>query len=169
MRGSLEWVPLYLVGGTVPLAEIHTDTRQVRLCEGQSLFDQQDVELHPLCLCLLAVGIIGLLPRFLPLLLPHVVHIQSPHTVTTTKPTLLQSLQVVMEWFLIAPIGFVVEEVFFRGTLGTHLHRGEEGTDWLSAIFVSALWGLWHLPTQAISSSGARAATWLSTTPSCPA
>lgn len=46
VRGSLEWLPLYLVDGTVPLAEIHTDTRQVRLCEGQSLFDQQDVELH---------------------------------------------------------------------------------------------------------------------------
>lgn len=48
VRGSLERVPLYLVGGTAPLAEIHTATRQVRLCEGQSLFDQRDVELHPL-------------------------------------------------------------------------------------------------------------------------
>jgi len=47
-KDRLEWVPLYLVGGALPLAEIHTGTRQVRLCEGQSLFDQQDVELHPL-------------------------------------------------------------------------------------------------------------------------
>ncbi len=48
VRGRLEWVPLYRVGGTVPLAEIHTDTHRVRLCEGQGqpLFDQQEVELH---------------------------------------------------------------------------------------------------------------------------
>ncbi len=49
-----------------------------------------------------------------------------------------------------APVGFVVEEVFFRGALDTYLHHGEEGTGWLSAIFVSALWGLWHLPGQTI-------------------
>ena len=50
VRGRLEWVPLYRVGGTVPLAEIHTGTHRVRLCEGQGqpLFDQQEVELHPL-------------------------------------------------------------------------------------------------------------------------
>ena len=68
----------------------------------------------------------------------------------TTKPALLQSLEIATEWFLIAPIGFVVEEVFFRGALDTYLHRGEEGTGWLSAIFVSALWSLWHLPGQTI-------------------
>jgi hypothetical protein len=103
-------------------------------------------------LCLLTVGIIGLLPQFLSLLLPQVVHIKSAHSVTTTQPTLLQSLEIVTQWFLIAPVGFVVEEVFFRGALDTYLHRGEEGTGWLSAIFVSALWGLWHLPHQALSS-----------------
>jgi membrane protease YdiL (CAAX protease family) len=55
-------------------------------------------------------------------------------------------------WSLIAPVGFVVEEVFFRGALDTYLHRGEAGTGWLSARGVSALWGVWHLPGQAISS-----------------
>ena len=50
VRGRLDWVPLYRVGSTVPLAEIHTATHQVRVCEseGQSLFFQQEVELHPL-------------------------------------------------------------------------------------------------------------------------
>lgn len=28
---------------------------------------------------------------------------------------------------------------------------GKKGTGWLSAIVVSALWGLWHLPGQAIA------------------
>jgi membrane protease YdiL (CAAX protease family) len=39
-----------------------------------------------------------------------------------------------------------MEEVFFRGVLDTYLRQGEEGIGWLSAIFLSALWGLWHLP-----------------------
>jgi hypothetical protein len=103
-------------------------------------------------LCLLTVGIIGLLPQFLSLLLPHIVHIKSGHTLTTPHPTFLQGLEIATQWFLIAPIGFVVEEVFFRGALDTYLHRGEEGTGWLSAIFVSALWGLWHLSTQSPTS-----------------
>jgi membrane protease YdiL (CAAX protease family) len=100
-------------------------------------------------LCIVTVGIIGLLPQFLSLLLPHVLHF---HTASqaTTPPTFLQSLTITTEWFLIGPVGFVIEEVFFRGALDTYLHRGEQGTGWLSAIVVSALWGLWHLPSQAI-------------------
>jgi hypothetical protein len=102
-------------------------------------------------LCVLTVGLLGLLPQFLSLLLPHVLHIHTAHPVTTAQPTLLQSLEIAAEWFLISPVGFVVEEVFFRGALDTYLHRGEEGIGWLSAIFVSALWGVWHLPGQALS------------------
>lgn len=50
VRGRLEWVTLYLVGSTDPFAEIHTATRQVRLCEGVGLplLNQQEVELRPL-------------------------------------------------------------------------------------------------------------------------
>lgn len=102
-------------------------------------------------LCVLTVGLIGLLPQFLSLLLLHLVRIHTAHPVTTAQPTLLQSLEIAAEWFLISPVGFVVEEVFFRGALDTYLHRGEEGTGWLSAIFVSVLWGVWHLPGQALS------------------
>ncbi len=100
-------------------------------------------------LCIVTVGIIGLLPQFLSLLLPHVLHL---HTAShaTTPPTFLQSLNITTSWFLIGPVGFVIEEVFFRGALDTYLHRGEQGTGWLSAIVVSALWGLWHLPSQVI-------------------
>jgi hypothetical protein len=62
-------------------------------------------------------------------------------------PALLPGLQVGAVSFLFGlPAGFTVEEVFFRGALDTYLHRGEAGTGWLSAIFLSALWGLWHLP-----------------------
>jgi membrane protease YdiL (CAAX protease family) len=53
--------------------------------------------------------------------------------------------------FLLGPVGFIVEEVFFRGGLDTYLHHGEKGTGWLSAIYVSALWGLWHLQGPALT------------------
>ncbi|MGZ7090315.1 MAG: CPBP family intramembrane glutamic endopeptidase [Candidatus Angelobacter sp.] len=44
------------------------------------------------------------------------------------------------------PLVFVVEEVSFRGALDTHIqHPGERGGIW-SAILVSSLWGLWHVP-----------------------
>jgi membrane protease YdiL (CAAX protease family) len=52
-----------------------------------------------------------------------------------------------IRWLLLyLPVGFVLEEVFFRGALDTHVHdeRGAGGV-W-SALFVSALWGVWHLP-----------------------
>lgn len=46
----------------------------------------------------------------------------------------------------LVPGMFVVEEVVFRGLLDTHLHRLGERRELLSAIYVSALWGVWHLP-----------------------
>jgi membrane protease YdiL (CAAX protease family) len=42
--------------------------------------------------------------------------------------------------------GFVVEEVAFRGLVDAHVHRPGESRARLSALFVSALWGLWHVP-----------------------
>lgn len=44
------------------------------------------------------------------------------------------------------PISFVVEEVSFRGAFDAHVHDPEESRGLFSALFVSALWGLWHLP-----------------------
>lgn len=43
------------------------------------------------------------------------------------------------------PATFLLEEVSFRGAIDTHVHDGEP-RGWRSAVFVSALWGLWHLP-----------------------
>lgn len=59
-------------------------------------------------------------------------------------------------WFLLyLPAVFVVEEVFFRGVLDSYLHRTDSGTGWLSATFVSALWGLWHLPIYFVAGGSA--------------
>jgi len=44
------------------------------------------------------------------------------------------------------PVAFVVEEVLFRGILDPYLHGSTPGPDRTSALYGSALWGLWHLP-----------------------
>jgi membrane protease YdiL (CAAX protease family) len=43
-------------------------------------------------------------------------------------------------------VTFVAEEIAFRGAL-TARHNHGDGRSWKSGLFVSALWGLWHLPT----------------------
>jgi membrane protease YdiL (CAAX protease family) len=49
------------------------------------------------------------------------------------------------------PVVFVMEEVLFRGLLDTYLHGSTPGPDRGSALYGSALWGLWHLPVAFIS------------------
>jgi membrane protease YdiL (CAAX protease family) len=44
------------------------------------------------------------------------------------------------------PVSFMIEEVTFRGMLDGHLYRPGETKDMWPAIFVSALWGVWHFP-----------------------
>ena len=44
------------------------------------------------------------------------------------------------------PVTFLLEEVWFRGVLDSHLHHPGEARGAQSAIYVSALWGLWHYP-----------------------
>jgi len=44
------------------------------------------------------------------------------------------------------PATFLLEEVTFRGALDAHVHHDSEARGWQSAVLVSTLWGLWHLP-----------------------
>jgi len=44
------------------------------------------------------------------------------------------------------PATFLLEEVSFRGALDAHAHHDGETRGWQSAVFVSTLWGVWHLP-----------------------
>jgi hypothetical protein len=45
-RGTVAWVPLFLHEDAIPFAEIDPVSRQVRLCAGQELLDQQEVVFH---------------------------------------------------------------------------------------------------------------------------
>jgi membrane protease YdiL (CAAX protease family) len=47
------------------------------------------------------------------------------------------------------PVVFVMEEVLFRGLLDPYM-RGSPGHDRASALYGSALWGLWHLPVMSV-------------------
>lgn len=59
-----------------------------------------------------------------------------------------------VRWFLLyLPVTFVLEEVFFRGALDGHVYRVGESRGLVSAVFVSALWGLWHLPVTSARAS----------------
>jgi membrane protease YdiL (CAAX protease family) len=47
---------------------------------------------------------------------------------------------------LYIPVCFVLEEVAFRGAVDAHVHQPGERWALLSAVYVSVLWALWHLP-----------------------
>jgi membrane protease YdiL (CAAX protease family) len=49
------------------------------------------------------------------------------------------------------PVVFVMEEVLFRGLLDAYLHGSTPGADRASALYGSALWGIWHLPVAFIA------------------
>ncbi len=40
----------------------------------------------------------------------------------------------------------VMEEVAFRGLLDSHIHQQGDFRGWASSAYLSALWGIWHLP-----------------------
>ena len=50
--------------------------------------------------------------------------------------------------FLYLPAVFLLEEVVFRGMLDSHLQHEGEGHGLLTAVYVSVLWGLWHIPVR---------------------
>ena len=49
-------------------------------------------------------------------------------------------------FLLYMPVCFVMEEVFFRGGIDSYVQRDGDRFGWLTAIYVSCLWGWWHLP-----------------------
>lgn len=82
------------------------------------------------------------------------------HSVAFPLPKLFFLLK---QFLLYSAVSFALEEVAFRGCLDSHVYRPRSngqasGPPWLSAIFVFALWGVWHLPTLSIPSALAFAA-----------
>ena len=59
----------------------------------------------------------------------------------STMPALLKN------FIRLLPYVFVIDEVVFRGLLDSYVATasGSRRVQWISAIFVSALWGFWHM------------------------
>lgn len=69
------------------------------------------------------------------------------HAVTRTPLPVADAVQALPTYLLLYfPATFLLEEVSFRGALDAHMHQDGDERGWRSAVFVSALWGLWHLP-----------------------
>ena len=77
------------------------------------------------------------------------------HPIVLPLPKLLSLLK---QFLLYFDVCFMLEEVAFRGALDSHVFEPESNRKpndrrWFSSIFVSALWGLWHLPTLPLTSA----------------
>ena len=69
------------------------------------------------------------------------------HVATGTPLPAMAALAALAKYTaLYYPATFLLEEVAFRGAIDAHVHHDGDPRRWQSAVFVSALWGLWHLP-----------------------
>jgi len=89
-----------------------------------------------LVLCLVTAGGVGLFAVFVAFFTHHRADWTALDRLTEAGRSLL----------LYIPVCFVLEEVFFRGGLDSSLARDRNPNAWVSAFYLSALWGWWHLP-----------------------
>jgi hypothetical protein len=90
-----------------------------------------------LALCFATAGAIGLVLQ----LLAH--HFVKPTTTLTTSEAIKTGIQ---SFLFYTAYCFVVEECSFRSLLDSHVHHPGDRYGFWSALFVSALWGVWHYP-----------------------
>lgn len=98
-------------------------------------------------LCMATAGVIGLLlfsANAIETSLEHWLRGAAGQPSGLVSPKPLFFLQ---QWLVLFPVCLMMEEVTFRGAVDSHVHRPGERHGVLSAIFVSLLWALWHLPT----------------------
>lgn len=90
--------------------------------------------------CMLTAGVIGSGTMLLGALLRSVISHASIELNGAAAMTALQS------FVLYVPVCFVLEEVVFRGALDSHVFQPGDQGQWWTALFISTLWGWWHLP-----------------------
>ncbi len=99
--------------------------------------------LKTLLLCLATAGMLGTLMMLSGTLFRHEMLPAAAASGSSRSPWFVGF----RSFLLYVPVCFVLEEVFFRGGLDSYLDRPGDRAPWLSAAFVSVLWGLWHLPS----------------------
>lgn len=96
----------------------------------------QQKALRELLLCVATSGIIGILAWIL----------QDVASSGSAQPIGARVWFGLTSLLKFVPVVFLLEEVWFRGVFDSHLHHPGENRGVLSAIYVSALWGIWHYP-----------------------
>jgi membrane protease YdiL (CAAX protease family) len=99
-----------------------------------------DITWRDLAQCMLTAGLIGTLGA-----LDLYEHVSTAHPFASPfDAPALRDFFVSLGTYI--PAVFVVEEVWFRGALDSHIHHPGESHSVRSAAFVSLLWSWWHLP-----------------------
>jgi membrane protease YdiL (CAAX protease family) len=99
-----------------------------------------DITWRDLAQCMLTAGLIGTLGA-----LDLYEHVSTAHPFASPfDAPALRDFFVSLGTYI--PALFVVEEVWFRGALDSHIHHPGESHGVRSAAFVSLLWSWWHLP-----------------------
>ena len=82
-----------------------------------------------------------------------VLALTSKHSPALSPPKLVMLIE---NFVKLLPYVFICDEVVFRGLLDTHVapSLGTRRQQWFSAIFISLLWGLWHMPRTALFDAG---------------
>jgi len=77
------------------------------------------------------------------------VALTSNRSPTLSPPMLVMLLK---SFVRLLPYVFIIDEVVFRGLLDTHVapRPGTRRQEYVSAIFISLLWELWHVPRTAL-------------------
>ncbi|MGP8216327.1 MAG: CPBP family intramembrane glutamic endopeptidase [Bacteroidia bacterium] len=98
-----------------------------------------------LFLCIVTAGILGI-GFFIATTIAQSINLHK-----TIQPNFKAGIKSLLIYF---PACFIIEEVVFRGLLDSHVyHPGQKKGIW-SAIFISALWGLWHIPVAPVNGIG---------------
>ncbi len=138
----LALVPLYVVFTTVQQGQ-WTGTLYGLVSIGgavaaaYAIRQMRGTTLRQLFFCLATAGLIGIALQ---------VFLQYAAAAARREPLTFNAGVWLLSSFEYIPALFVMEEVLFRGALDGYLHEEEQGTGWVSAIYLSALWGLWHIP-----------------------
>jgi hypothetical protein len=105
--------------------------------------------LRPFLMCLASAGFIGV-GYFLVSFVTNVYYLK-----TTQAPSIIMfALTCLFSLATYIPITFMLEEVSFRGAFDSHIFHPGEGRSKVTALYVSLLWGAWHMPVTFVPSMG---------------
>jgi len=105
--------------------------------------------LKPLVMCLATAGTIAF-GTFVVEYWLNVYYFRN-QTPVTVESFLLVAVVSFIEYL---PVVFLLEEVWFRGAFDSHIYRLGEPRSYLTALYVSLIWGAWHFPITYVPSDG---------------